>query len=207
MDTAAVIRRYGATALGAIGVALWLVALYCWLRGAELREFDRWLPWILLINIAGLLTLVVLLARKLSQPGARLPRHVPGLAPEGAHGRASSARWRSRRCCVVYYFSLQFLNRGIDSWFELEVSQGLKDALRAVARRARPARARVPAAHRGGRRTTCRGCRTSTCGTLDRERRASTRARIHRGRRADAASSRPAPTPMDAPAGAARPTR
>jgi nitrogen fixation/metabolism regulation signal transduction histidine kinase len=28
---------------------------------------------------------------------------------------------------VVYYFSLQFINRGIDSWFELEVSQGLKD--------------------------------------------------------------------------------
>ena len=28
---------------------------------------------------------------------------------------------------VVYYFALQFLNRGIDSWFELEVSQGLKD--------------------------------------------------------------------------------
>ena len=28
---------------------------------------------------------------------------------------------------IVYYFSLQFLNRGIDSWFELEVSQGLKD--------------------------------------------------------------------------------
>ena len=28
---------------------------------------------------------------------------------------------------VVYYFSLQFLNRGIDSWFENEVSQGLKD--------------------------------------------------------------------------------
>jgi PAS domain S-box-containing protein len=28
---------------------------------------------------------------------------------------------------VVYYFSLQFLNRGIDSWFEIEVSQGLKD--------------------------------------------------------------------------------
>jgi PAS domain S-box-containing protein len=28
---------------------------------------------------------------------------------------------------VVYYFSLQFLNRGIDSWFELEVSQGLRD--------------------------------------------------------------------------------
>ena len=28
---------------------------------------------------------------------------------------------------VVYYFALQFLSRGIDSWFELEVMQGLKD--------------------------------------------------------------------------------
>src|SRR6202035_1333301 len=28
---------------------------------------------------------------------------------------------------VVYYFSLQFLNRGIDSWFENEVSQSLND--------------------------------------------------------------------------------
>src|SRR6202000_3015889 len=27
----------------------------------------------------------------------------------------------------VYYFALQFLNRGIDSWFESEVSQGLID--------------------------------------------------------------------------------
>ena len=24
---------------------------------------------------------------------------------------------------VVYYFSLQFFNRGIDSWFEVEVSR------------------------------------------------------------------------------------
>jgi len=66
MDIPAVARRYGAIALGSFGMALWLAALY--LLGTAARNsasFDRWLPWILLINITGLLTLVVLLARKL----------------------------------------------------------------------------------------------------------------------------------------------
>ena len=30
---------------------------------------------------------------------------------------------------IVYLFSLDFLNRGIDSWFKVEVKQGLSDAL------------------------------------------------------------------------------
>ncbi|HUT41645.1 MAG TPA: two-component sensor histidine kinase, partial [Gammaproteobacteria bacterium] len=30
---------------------------------------------------------------------------------------------------VVYYFSLQFLQRGIDSWFDVRIEQGLDDAL------------------------------------------------------------------------------
>ena len=41
----------------------------------------------------------------------------------------SSARWSSRRSLIVYLFSLEFLNRGIDSWFRVEVKQGLNDAL------------------------------------------------------------------------------
>ena len=55
------IRKYGATVLGSIGVALWLAALYLLASAAQnSAEFDRWLPWILLINICGLLTLFVL---------------------------------------------------------------------------------------------------------------------------------------------------
>ena len=55
MDAAAVIRKYGATVLGSVGVALWLVALYLLASAAQnSAEFDKWLPWILLINIAGL---------------------------------------------------------------------------------------------------------------------------------------------------------
>ena len=30
---------------------------------------------------------------------------------------------------VVYWLSLQFLNRGIDSWFDVNVRQGFEDAL------------------------------------------------------------------------------
>jgi nitrogen fixation/metabolism regulation signal transduction histidine kinase len=127
MDIPAVARRYGVIALGSFGMVLWLAALY--LLGTAARNsasFDRWLPWILLINITGLATLVFLLARKLLNLMREYRQGAPG------------SRFKARTVVLfsvlavapvllVYYFSLQFLNRGIDSWFELEVSQGLKD--------------------------------------------------------------------------------
>ena len=52
MDAAAVIRKYGSTVLGAIGVALWIAALFLLASAAQnSKSFERWLPWILLINI------------------------------------------------------------------------------------------------------------------------------------------------------------
>jgi nitrogen fixation/metabolism regulation signal transduction histidine kinase len=127
MDAAAVIRKYGATVLGAIGVALWLAALYLLASAAQnSAEFDRWLPWILLVNISGLLTLFVLLAAKLTQLVRDYRKHVPGSRLKGRTVAIFSAL-AVAPILVVYYFSLQFINRGIDSWFELEVSQGLKD--------------------------------------------------------------------------------
>jgi nitrogen fixation/metabolism regulation signal transduction histidine kinase len=127
MDIPAVARRYRATALGSLGMALWLGALY--MLGTAARNsttFNRWLPWILLVNIAGLVTLVALLAGKLT----KLVREYRAGAP-GSRFKARTVVLFSvlavAPVLLVYYFSLQFLNRGIDSWFELEVSQGLKD--------------------------------------------------------------------------------
>jgi nitrogen fixation/metabolism regulation signal transduction histidine kinase len=123
----AVIRRHGSTVLGTLGVVLWLVALYLLASAAQnSAEFDRWLPWILLINISGLLTLVVLLAVKLTRLVRDYRRHVPGSRLKGRTVAIFSAL-AVAPILVVYYFSLQFINRGIDSWFELEVSQGLND--------------------------------------------------------------------------------
>ena len=127
MDAAALIRKYGSTVLASIGVALWLAALYLLAAAAQnSAEFDKWLPWILLINIAGLVTLFVLLAGKLTHLVRDYRRHVPGSRLKGRTVAIFSAL-AVAPILVVYYFSLQFLNRGIDSWFELEVSQSLKD--------------------------------------------------------------------------------
>jgi nitrogen fixation/metabolism regulation signal transduction histidine kinase len=127
MDAAAVIRKYGSTVLGCIGVALWLVALYLLAAAAQNSAgFERGMPWILLINIAGLLILLVLLVGKLARLVRDYRRHVPGSRLKGRTVAIFSAL-AVAPILVVYYFSLQFINRGIDSWFELEVSQGLKD--------------------------------------------------------------------------------
>jgi PAS domain S-box-containing protein len=121
------IRKYGSTVLGSIGVLLWLVALYLLASAAQNSEkFVGWLPWILLINISGLATLVWLLASKVTRLVRDYRRHVPGSRLKGRTVAIFSAL-AVTPILVVYYFSLQFLNRGIDQWFEIEVSQGLKD--------------------------------------------------------------------------------
>jgi PAS domain S-box-containing protein len=127
MDFSAMIRKYGSTVLGCIGVLLWLFAL--WLLASAVQnseKFEKWLPWILLVNISGMLTLSVLLAGKLARLVRDFRRHVPGSRLKGRTVAIFSALAMAP-IFVVYYFSLQFLSRGIDSWFELEVSQGLKD--------------------------------------------------------------------------------
>ncbi|HEY2684155.1 MAG TPA: ATP-binding protein [Steroidobacteraceae bacterium] len=127
MDVPALARKYGSSVLAGIGVALWLVALYLLGIAAQNSEkFEGWLPWILLINICGLLTLLTLLAIKLARLVRDYNRHIPGSRLKG-RTVAIFSMLAVAPILVVYYFSLQFLNRGIDSWFELEVSQGLKD--------------------------------------------------------------------------------
>ncbi|MEP6884086.1 MAG: ATP-binding protein [Gammaproteobacteria bacterium] len=174
MDAAAVIRKYGSTVLGCIGVALWLVALYLLAAAAQNSAgFERGMPWILLINITGLLTLFVLLVGKLTRLVRDYRRHVPGSRLKGRTVAIFSAL-AVAPILVVYYFSLQFINRGIDSWFELEVSQGLKDT-RELSHAALEVRVReflqhtLLVAH-----TLSVSSGLELIGTLDRERREST---------------------------------
>jgi PAS domain S-box-containing protein len=122
-----IIRKHGSTVLGCLGVALWIVALFLLATAApNSGKFEKWLPWILLVNISGLLTLFALLAGKLTRLVSDFRKHVPGSRLKGRTVAIFSAL-AVAPILVVYYFSLQFLNRGIDSWFEVEVSQGLRD--------------------------------------------------------------------------------
>ncbi len=128
MVTAA-LRRYRPV----IQIALWstvgIVALVLLaLTSANSAQFDTWRLWVLIGSVLGVIVLAALLARKITQllrndrqfaPGARLTgRTVLLFGPLVV-----------LPLVIVYLFSLEFLNRGVDSWFRVEVRQGLSDAL------------------------------------------------------------------------------
>ncbi|MFO1409780.1 MAG: hypothetical protein U1F06_05295 [Steroidobacteraceae bacterium] len=128
MDAAA-LKRQAVRALTVLAIAVGLAVLLLLERSVEnSADFDRWQPWILGASVLGVLVLGVLLGRKLWQLVRDFREHVPG----------SRLTLRTVRLfgalvilplLVVYLFSLDFLDRGIDSWFRIEIKQGLNDAL------------------------------------------------------------------------------
>ncbi|MDJ0909268.1 MAG: ATP-binding protein [Woeseiaceae bacterium] len=123
------VKRAFTTLLAAIGVGLALVALFLLSRTAESADdFNRLHIVILSINVMGALLLLVLLLGNLARllreyrtnvPGARLKARIVGMFV----GLAVLP------LLVVFYFSYQFINRGIDTWFNVEVETGLENAL------------------------------------------------------------------------------
>lgn len=111
------------------GVALALSALFLLTQTVQKSDdFDRLQDVILAINIAGGILLIALLVGNLTRllrdyrgdvPGAKLKARMVGMFV----GLAVLP------LLVVFYFSMQFINRGIDSWFNVQVEEGLENAL------------------------------------------------------------------------------
>jgi len=128
MDAAA-LKRFAVRALTALAIAIGIAVLVLLERSVEnSADFDRWQPWILGASIGGVLVLGALLGRKLWQLFRDFRDHVPGsrltLRTVGLFGSLVILP-----LVVMYLFSLDFLDRGIDSWFRIEIKQGLNDAL------------------------------------------------------------------------------
>jgi nitrogen fixation/metabolism regulation signal transduction histidine kinase len=123
------VKRGVVAALVVIGIALWLTAAFLMAQSVQnSAQFSALHVWILLINAVGLIVLIVLIAGRL----IRLVR----AWRERAIGSRLEARmvWTFGALAIVpilvlYYFSVEFIDRGIDSWFHVEVRQGLEDAL------------------------------------------------------------------------------
>jgi nitrogen fixation/metabolism regulation signal transduction histidine kinase len=121
------IKRAAIAAAGAIGLSL--VALFLLGQTAQnSSEFDRLHIIILLISVAGVVVLFALLVGNLARLLRDYRNHVPGSKLK-ARMVGMFVGLAVLPLLVVFYFSMQFINRGIDSWFNVEVEAGFDDAL------------------------------------------------------------------------------
>ncbi len=126
------LKRAFSGLLAASGVLLSLVALFLLSVTAQnSAQFDRLHNVLIGVNIAGAVVLFVLLIGNLIRllreyrenvPGARLKARMVGMFV----GLAVLP------LIVVYYFAVQYINRGIDSWFDVEIEEGLGNAIELV---------------------------------------------------------------------------
>jgi len=113
-------------ALGALASVGSLVLLASTAQDAHL--FNELQPWLLLINVAGVFVLLALIGRKLYELARDWRAQVPGSRMKARAVLMSSALALAP-ILVVYFFSVNAINRGIDSWFTPNVGRGLDDAL------------------------------------------------------------------------------
>ena len=118
---------YTLTATAGVGMAL--AALFLLTQTVQKSgDFDRMQEIILWINIVGGVLLVALLVGNLSRLFRDYRQNVPG-AKLKARMVGMFVGLAVLPLIVVFYFSTQFINRGIDSWFNVEVEEGLDNAL------------------------------------------------------------------------------
>ncbi len=123
------LKRFVYSSLGVLGFGLALGALYLLSRTAQnSQEFDRLYVYILLINVAGVIVLFALMVGNLARLFRDYRAHVPGSKLK-ARMVGMFVGLAAVPLLVVFYFSMQFINRGIDTWFSVDVEAGLDDAL------------------------------------------------------------------------------
>jgi len=92
------------------------------------EEFGRLHDILLAINAAGVCILIVLIVGNLVRLVRDHWRGVPG-AKLKARMLAAIVGLAVAPLVIVYLFAVQFLSRGIDTWFDVEIQGGLNDAL------------------------------------------------------------------------------
>ena len=126
---AAALKRTLVAILVLIGSGLWVAALLIMSQTVQQSaHFSDLHPFIVGVNVAGLLVLLILIAGRLSQLVRDWRRRVVGSRME-ARMVWMSATLALAPLLLVFYFSVVFLNRGIDSWFHVEIREGLEDAM------------------------------------------------------------------------------
>ena len=123
------LKRAFYTALIGAAVILGIAALVLLGQTAQNSEqFGRLHQVLLLVNAAGAIVLLVLIIGNLVRLWREYRGEVPG-AKLKARMLTAIVVLAVAPLAVVYLFAVQFLNRGIDTWFDVEIKDGLSDAL------------------------------------------------------------------------------
>lgn len=96
------------------------------LQNSEL--FDRYYSVLLILNASGLIILIILILLNLKRLIRQFKNKIVGSRMTLRMVMLFSLL-SVTPVLIVYYFSLDFLHRGIDSWFDLRVEQALDDSL------------------------------------------------------------------------------
>jgi nitrogen fixation/metabolism regulation signal transduction histidine kinase len=122
-------KRFLSTVLITSAVLLGVAALLLLSQTAQDSEqFGRLHDLLLLVNAAGAVILLVLIIGNLFRLLRDFIRKVPGTRLK-ARLLIAIVGLSVAPVIVVYMFAVQVLNRGIDSWFDIEIESGLRDAL------------------------------------------------------------------------------
>jgi nitrogen fixation/metabolism regulation signal transduction histidine kinase len=123
------LKRIAVGMVGAIGVGLAIIALFLlsW-TPQNSDDYESLHIIILLINVAGVLVLFTLTVGNLARLLRDYRNHVPGSKLK-ARMVGMFVGLAVLPLLVVFYFSIQFINSGIDSWFNIEIEEGLDEAL------------------------------------------------------------------------------
>ncbi len=111
-----------------LAVVLLATSMLLTITAQNSGAFDRYYTIILLLNVISAVVLTVLVAANLWRLGRQFRHRVLG-SRLTLRFITIFALLTLMPLVVVYYFSIQFLSRGIDSWFDVRIEQALDDAL------------------------------------------------------------------------------
>ena len=114
------------------GIVLFIFMLTSFLMMSDALQnsnrFGELYSGLLVFNTIGLLVLAILIGLNLRRLVRQLHNKIPG-SRMTIRMVATFSLLSIIPVLILYYFSLDFLHRGIDSWFDLRVEQALDDSL------------------------------------------------------------------------------
>ncbi len=129
MDRKTLIRQAKRVPPIALLSGLLLVALVMMTAATQNSErFGNWYSLLLVVNLVGIVLLLTLIGINVYRLIAQYRNHVPG-SRLTLRLLSMTMSLAVIPVVIVFFFSLQAIHRGIDSWFDVKVEKALDDAL------------------------------------------------------------------------------